>query len=179
MPSIHVILLLALLLVTTITLIRLRDLVAVVILLGLYSLLMAVVWVMLDAVDVAFTEAAVGAGITTILLLAAVALTDREEKPTRRKPIGALLIVTVTGAALLYATADMPPFGKADNPIHRHVAPRYIEQSPEEIGIPNMVTSVLASYRGYDTLGETTVIFTAGIAVLVLLAGRRRREDDE
>ncbi len=178
-PSIHVILLLALLLVTTITLIRLRDLVAVVILLGLYSLLMAVVWVMLDAVDVAFTEAAVGVGITTILLLAAVALTDREEKPTRRNPIGALLIVTVTGAALLYATADMPPFGKADNPIHRHVAPRYIEQSPEEIGIPNMVTSVLASYRGYDTLGETTVIFTAGIAVLVLLAGRRRREDDE
>ncbi len=178
-PSIHVILLLALLVVTTITLIRLRDLVAVVILLGLYSLLMAVIWVMLDAVDVAFTEAAVGAGITTILLLAAVALTDREEKPTRRNPIGALLIVTVTGAALLYATADMPPFGKADNPIHRHVAPRYIEQSPEEIGIPNMVTSVLASYRGYDTLGETTVIFTAGIAVLVLLAGRRRREDDE
>ena len=91
MPSIHVILLLALLLVTTITLIRLRDLVAVVILLGLYSLLMAVVWVMLDAVDVAFTEAAVGVGITTILLLAAVALTDREEKPTRRNPIGALL----------------------------------------------------------------------------------------
>ncbi len=179
MPSIHVILLLALLLVTTITLIRLRDLVAVVILLGLYSLLMAVVWVMLDAVDVAFTEAAVGAGITTILLLAAVALTGREEKPTRRNPIGALLIVTVTGAALLYATADMPPFGNADNPIHRHVAPRYIEQSPQEIGIPNMVTSVLASYRGYDTLGETTVIFTAGIAVLVLLAGRRRREDDE
>ena len=60
-------------------------------------------------------------------------------------------------------------------PVHRHVAPRYIEESPKEIGIPNMVTAVLASYRGYDTLGETTVIFTAGIAVLALLGMRRLR----
>ena len=79
---------------------------------------------------------------------------------------------------LLYATADMPPFGAPDNPVQRHVAPRYIEDSPAETGIPNMVTSVLASYRGYDTLGEITVIFTAGVAVLVLLGGRRRREDE-
>ena len=41
--------------------------------------------------------------------------------------------------------------------------------------VPNVVTSVLADYRGYDTLGETTVIFTAGIGVLLLLKGRRRR----
>ncbi len=158
--------------------IRLRNLVAVVILLGLHSLLMASVWVVLDAVDVAFTEAAVGAGITTILMLAAVALTGSEEKPSSRSPLPALLIVAATGAALVYATVDMPPFGAPDNPIHRHVAPRYIEVSPTEIGIPNMVTSVLASYRGYDTLGETTVVFTAGIAVLVLIGGRRRRKDE-
>lgn len=158
---------------------RIRNLVSVVILLGLYSLLMASVWVVLDAVDVAFTEAAVGAGISTILLLAAVVLTGREEKAPRRRPFTALLIVTATGAALLYATADMPPFGAADNPIHGHVAPRYINDSPKEIGIPNMVTSVLASYRGYDTLGETTVIFTAGIGVLALLGGRRRRREDD
>ncbi|MFQ5959006.1 MAG: hydrogenase subunit MbhD domain-containing protein, partial [Alphaproteobacteria bacterium] len=63
----HDILLLALLLATTVAVVRLRNLVAVVILLGLYSLLMASVWVVLDAVDVAFTEAAVGAGITTFL----------------------------------------------------------------------------------------------------------------
>ncbi len=171
----HDLFLLALILVTTVAIVRLRNLVAVVILLGLYSLLMASLWVILDAVDVAFTEAAVGAGISTILFLSAIVLVGREEKPPRRQPIAALLIVVATGATLLYATADMPPFGAADNPIHRHVAPRYINESPEEIGIPNMVTSVLASYRGYDTLGETTVIFTAGIGVLALLGGRRRR----
>ena len=172
-------LLLTILLVTTVAVVRLRDLVAVVMLLGLYSLLMAAVWVVLDAVDVAFTEAAVGAGITTFLMLAAVLLIGRKEKPPTRRPIAALLIVGLTGAALLYATADFPPLGAADNPIHGHVAPRYINDSLAETGVPNMVTAVLASYRGYDTLGETTVIFTAGIAVLALLGGRRRREDEE
>ena len=97
--AVHDILLLTLLLVTTVAVIRLRNLVAVVMLLGLYSLLMAAVWLVLDAVDVAFTEAAVGAGITTFLLLAAVLLTGREEKPPRRSPIGPLLIVTATGLA--------------------------------------------------------------------------------
>ena len=175
--TVHDIVLLTLLVVTTVAVARLRNLMAVVMLLGLYSLLMAALWVILDAVDVAFTEAAVGAGITTILMLAAVLLTGSEEKAPRRSPIVPLLIVTATGAALLYATADMPPFGAPDNPIHQHVAPRYISETRREIGIPNMVTGVLASYRGYDTLGETTVIFTAGIAVLVLLGGARRRKD--
>ena len=174
------VLLLALMLATTFCIARLRNLVAVVMLLGLYSLLMALAWVVLDAVDVAFTEAAVGAGITTILMLAAVALTDRQEKPYRGRSWPALLVVLATGAALVYATADMPLMGDPEAPVQVHVAPRYIEDMPGEIGIPNMVTAVLASYRGYDTLGEITVIFTAGIAVLVLLGrGRRRDEDDE
>ena len=147
-----------------------------------FNLLMALVWVVLEAVDVAFTEAAVGAGITTILMLSAVALTGREEKPRKLKRLSwvSLAIVLATGAALVYATADMPHLGAPDAPIHSHVAPRYIEESPREIGIPNVVTSVLASYRGYDTLGETAVVFTAGIAVLVLIGrGFRRREDEE
>jgi multicomponent Na+:H+ antiporter subunit B len=86
-----------------------------------------------------------------------------------------LIVVAVTGAALVYGTFDMPHFAALDAPIQQHVAPRYLEQSPNEIGIPNVVTAVLASYRGYDTLGELTVIFTAGIGVLALLGLRRRR----
>jgi multicomponent Na+:H+ antiporter subunit B len=84
--------------------------------------------------------------------------------------------VTLTGIVLLWGTGDMPRFGDPAAPVHRHVAPRYIEDSPTEVGVPNMVTSVLASYRGFDTLGETVVIFTAGVGVLALLGiGRRRR----
>ncbi len=69
----------------------------------------------------------------------------------------------------------MPRFGDGSAPVHGHVAPRYIEQSGQEVGIPNIVTSVLASYRGFDTLGEVAVIFTAGIAVLLLLGLPRKR----
>ena len=68
---------------------------------------------------------------------------------------------------------DLPPFGAADTPMHTHVAPHYLAKSIEETLVPNVVTSVLASYRGYDTLGETTVIFAAGVGVLLLLKGRR------
>ena len=84
-------------------------------------------------------------------------------------------MVIVTGAALVYGTFDMPPFAAPDAPVQQHVAPRYLEQSPHEVGIPNVVTAVLASYRGYDTLGELTVIFTAGVGVMALLGFRRRQ----
>ena len=74
----------------------------------------------------------------------------------------------------------LPPFGTADAVIHKHVAPRYIADTIKETDVPNVVTSVLADYRGFDTLGETTVIFTAGIGVMLLLrrARRRGRSDD-
>jgi multicomponent Na+:H+ antiporter subunit B len=160
--------LLALMAATVIAIIRIRNLVAVVMLGGIYSLLAATLFVVLDAVDVAFTEAAVGAGISTILLLGTLALTAREEKSAVR-PLFPLIIVIAAGAVLIYGTLDMPEFGSPDSPIHAHVAPRYLEKSAEEVGLPNVVTSVLASYRGYDTLGEVTVIFTAGIGVLALL----------
>lgn len=149
-----------------------RDLFGVVMLFGIYSLLSASIFVTLDAVDVAFTEAAVGAGIATVLMLSTLALTRAQEKPPTHSPFLPLLVVGITGAALIYGTLDMPYFADAQAPIHQHVAPRYIQQSGEEIGIPNIVTSVLASYRGYDTLGEVTVIFTAGIGVLALLSHR-------
>lgn len=165
--------LLGMLALTAIRIIFLKDLFAVVMLFGIYSFLSAIIFVSLDAVDVAFTEAAVGAGISTVLMLTTLALTGRTEKTNSRPSMLPLLVVIVTGAVLVYGTIDMPPFGHPNNPVHEHVAPRYIEQSPEEVGLPNMVTSVLASYRGFDTLGETVVVFAAMIGVLALLGVRR------
>jgi multicomponent Na+:H+ antiporter subunit B len=137
----------------------------------------------MDAVDVAFTEAAVGAGVSTILMLATLALTERQEHPHHnRLKVLPLIAVVLAGSALVYATFDMPRYGDPDAPIHRHVAPHYLEHTGHEIGVPNIVTAVLASYRGYDTWGETTVIFTACVGVMLLLGGhavverfRRRR----
>ena len=172
------IVLLGLLVITAVAAIRLHDLFAVVMMFGIYSLLAATVFVVLDAVDVAFTEAAVGVGISTILMLATLGLVGRWERRPAHRPFLPLLVVVVTGAALIYGTLDMPHFGDPDAPVHQHVAPRYLEKSPDEIGIPNVVTGVLVSYRGYDTLGELTVIFTAGVGVLALLGIRRRRQDE-
>jgi len=81
----------------------------------------------------------------------------------------ALIAVCLIGALLIYGTLDMPDWGDPRSPASLHVSPRYIEKTVEETAVPNMVTSVLADYRGYDTLGETTVIFTAGIACLLLI----------
>jgi multicomponent Na+:H+ antiporter subunit B len=147
----------------------LSDLFAVVMLFGVYSLLTAALFMNLDAVDVAFTEAAVGAGVTTVLMLSSLHLTKRWEAMPRRNPLLGLLVVGITGAALLYAVQDAPLLGDPEAPVHQHVTPRYIEQGEAEVGMPNLVTAVLASYRGYDTFGETVVIFTAGLAVLLLL----------
>lgn len=159
-----------------IAIVRMNDLLAVVMLLGIYSLLSASFFVAMDAVDVAFTEASVGAGISTLLMLVAISMTGRSENPVRHKPLLALAVVTVTGSLLIYGTLDMPYFGSAEAPIHQHVAPRYINDSMQEIGVPNIVTSVLASYRAFDTFGEVVVIFTAGMGVLALLSVVRTRE---
>lgn len=178
------IVLLGFLAVIAIAAVRLRDLFGVVMLFGIYSLICATLFMVLDAVDVAFTEAAVGAGVSTVLMLSTIALTARQEKnpkenPPSHNPLLPLLTVGITGAVLAYGTWDMPLFGDAGAPVHQHVAPHYLTASGSEIGIPNVVTSVLASYRGYDTLGEVTVIFTAGVGVLALLGTRRLRRRGE
>ena len=161
--------LLGMLVVTALGVIFLKDLFTVVMLFGIYSFLSALIFVNLDAVDVAFTEAAVGAGISTVLMLGTLALTGRKEKISGHNSLLPLIVVVMTGGALIYGTLDMPPFANPDNPVHQHVALRYIQDSPQEVGLPNMVTSVLASYRGFDTLGETAVVFAAAIGVLSLL----------
>lgn len=178
-------LLLTLLAGITLAIIRQRNMFGVVILSGIYSFLMASIMIALDAVDVAMTEASVGAGISTVILLATLYLTGSVEYPQRRSVIIPLFLSVAVGGILIWGTSGLPEFGVADAPIHNHVAPTYIEYSKHHKMPPNMVTAVLADFRGYDTLGETTVVFTAGIGVLLLLqggwrvssAGSRKRED--
>ena len=85
------------------------------------------------------------------------------------------IATVLTGALLIYGTLDMPDWGAPDSPPSLHVSPRYITQTEHDTATPNMVTSVLADYRGYDTLGETTVIFTAGASCILLLRRRKKR----
>jgi multicomponent Na+:H+ antiporter subunit B len=191
-------LLLAILVALAIVAVRARDLLAATASLGAYSLVMAILWCRMNAVDVAFTEAAVGAGISTVLLLAAISRIGRHERRTPRSErgrergriarFGAIVVCLLTGGILLYGSKDMPRVGDVNEPstVHPLVAQHYLEHSAGaegEVGPPNIVTSVLGDYRGYDTLGETVVIFTAGLCVVLLLrqaqSVRRRRRATE
>lgn len=163
--------------VTVLVIARSRNLFGVVVLSGIYSFLMATVLMAMDAVDVAMTEASVGAGISTVLFLGALYLCKSEEARPVHKPWLPLAVSMAVGAVLIYGTLGLPEFSDPKAPIHVHVAPRYLNEMKKEVGVPNAVTAVLASYRGFDTLGETVVVFTAGAGVIALL--RRRRKDRE
>ena len=242
--------LLLLVTITAIAIIEVRNLYTSAMLTSVYSLLMALVWVNMHSMDVAFTEAAVGGGISTILLIGTLVHTAREEKPLKvRVHWKAAVVTALTGAALIYGTFDMPRFGDPKAPIHHFRVPEMMAQTvgfvngtkgkqappegfdarayrsfngavtsvpddpkdtawretsvlaqhgiivPEVLGshpqhaeaghhlhppddfnghVPNSVTSLLAAYRGYDTMFETTVIFTAGVSLIMLLRRPRR-----
>jgi multicomponent Na+:H+ antiporter subunit B len=207
MPDLDFIIIdMALLLLVTlcaIATVEVRSLFSATMLSGIYSLLMAVVWVNMDAVDVAFTEAAVGAGISTILLVGTLVLVGPHETVLKRIHWPALGVVILVGAALIYGTLDMPHFGDPDSPATANALTRgYIDQdvakSPDGRSgreaaahhddhaqddhghgdyfhghVPNQVTSIIVSYRAFDTMFETCVIFTAGLGMILLLRGRR------
>jgi multicomponent Na+:H+ antiporter subunit B len=168
--------LLTLLVITAVAIVRTQNLFVAVMLLGIFSLLIAANFFLLDAADVALTEAAVGAGISTVLFLGALALTsEREGVATPHRWLSLAVVVSAT-LVVLYATFDKPTFGDPNAPAQQHVAPWYLEKTPEAVGIPNVVTAVLGTFRGYDTLGEVFVVFTAGIGVLFLLSGGRHAD---
>lgn len=172
--------LLGILLVTAVAITRARSLFVAAMLGGLFSLVTASLFVLLDAVDVAFTEAAVGAGISTVLFITALALTNSREATTpRRRVVPAGLVAVLATAGLIYASLDLPRVGDPESPVQTHpITETYLKQSQDDLHIPNTVTGVLASYRGYDTLGEVVVIFTAGVGVLLLMLGPRRPADE-
>lgn len=156
-----------------------QRMLSAVILMGVYSLVSAVWLVVMDAADVAFTEAVVGAGVSTIVLLGAILLTRGAAAKVsgRRLFLPAILAIGV-GAILIYAALDLPDFGDPASPANAYVGRAYIQATGNDIGIPNVVTAVLSSYRGFDTLGETVVIFAAAIGVAMMLGfGERAMAD--
>jgi multicomponent Na+:H+ antiporter subunit B len=150
--------------------VRAADLLLAAIALGAYGFVMALTWAAFGAVDVAFTEAVVGAGATTVFFLAALLRTSRRRSPLpHRLRWVALVVVGAVGLALLLTSRALPPWGDPASPPSTHVSPRYLTGTLEETETPNAVTAVVADYRGYDTLIETVVIFTAGLGCWLLL----------
>ena len=186
--------LLVLIVVLAVAVVMARNLMAASMLMSIYSLLMAAIWKNMDSLDVSFTEAAVGAGVSTVLLIGALVQVGLEEKPRKGiHPMG-MAAVVLAGGALLYGTIDMPGFGDPTSPANANpVSIGYIRQDVEKVPdvgghyagfkkrhdyfdghVPNMITAVIVSYRAYDTMYETTVIFIAGVSMILLLRARRK-----
>ena len=155
---------------------RARFLIEVIVLSSVYSALLTAIFVSLDALDVAMTEAAVGVGVTTTLFLATLKLVGNNADSFKKVSYISLFLSLGVAFLLVIGIAGLPLFGEADTPIHQHLSSYFLENTLNETGVINTVTAILASYRGFDTMGEVVVIFTAGVGVLCLL---KREEDDE
>lgn len=171
-------LILALLVITALLVARTNNLFVATLIASIFSLLTAIFFTVVDAPDVAFTEAAVGAGISTILFLAVIAVTGHIDTYQSKNHLLALILASAVFILLIYSVPDLPLYADPNAPAHAHTGAYYLNHTAAEIGIPNAVTAVLASYRGFDTLGELTIIFTAGIGVLAIFANRRRSTRD-
>ncbi len=163
--------LLVLLILTAGGAIIVKDLISAVLLLGSYSFFLALIWAWLGAADVAFVEAVVGAGLATVFFLLTLFRTAPEDTRIKRPkpPVVAIFALPLLGFVLLYAANDLPSFGDPGSPASTHVSPYYLENSLRDTQTPNVVTSVLMDYRALDTLIETIVVFTSGIACWLLL----------
>jgi multicomponent Na+:H+ antiporter subunit B len=170
-------LLLIALLTSAVLAVKIRDLVATVAMLAVFSLFAALLFAGMGAVDVAFVETVLGSAFVGLALLAAVAVTGRAgEGMNPRAAIFAFPLVGAFVVLMFVASVDLPDRGDSEAPAHQHVSPIYLERSMEDTETPNVVTAVLADYRSLDTLGETLVVLTAALSVVVILARRSEEE---
>lgn len=147
------------------------NLIRLIILMSLFSLLSALCYLLLDAPDVAMTEIALGGALSSCVWLNVVQKIGYEDTGGLSYPRLAIATITIIAfmAVLMPALQQLPEFGSAHSPIHHGASKYYLNNTMNDIGIDSVVAAILASYRGYDTLGETTVILIAAIGVLLIM----------
>jgi multicomponent Na+:H+ antiporter subunit B len=152
-----------------------KNLTESIIIMSVFSIFISICYLLMDGPDVAMTETALGACLSTCVLLNLIKICGEKVGSTNKiRVILASVLCAIFILALTWASMDLPEFGKEDSAVLTHVSQYYVSNTSTDIGIPSMVAAILASYRGYDTLGETTVILIAGIAVLVILSRRKK-----
>ena len=173
---------LLLILVTALAFVSLwiRDLMGSVIVFGAYSFLMCLIWTGMGAVDVAFTEAAVGAGVSTVFLLLFCTIQLDESGLTLdlSSKIFATFICASVGYLLYLGVSDLLQWGDPYSPVNTKVSSYYVENAYGDTKVPNLVTAVLADYRSFDTMFETCVVFIAVLGIFMLLKKEDLSEDD-
>lgn len=165
----------AFLIIIALMLIRVRGAMQLLVMLSIFSGLMACLHALLGAVDVAFTEAVVGASLSTLFLMALIRQIDpgQLKQGSKRQRLVAGMIALAVAGLLSVGVLAMPEFGDADTPPFNALEDRELIQPYEQMHTPNAVTAVLADYRSFDTLIEATVVLTAALACLLVLKKER------
>lgn len=143
-----------------------------ILLMSAFSMVISICYLLMDAPDVAMTEVALGSCLSTCVLLNFTKMVDNKNNNSVKlnNVIPAMIICITLTLVLTWAGMGLLQYGAADTQVHQHLSKYYLENTVNDTGLPAPVTAVLASYRGFDTLGETTVILIAGIAVLLILS---------
>ena len=150
--------------------IQVKKLISAAFLLSIFSFFLTLLWVVLKAPDVSFTEAMVGAGASTIFFLLALfqSKLGTVESPSHHEGF-ALVVCVLLGAVFVWGSLDLPDFGSVLAPASQYLSPYYLKAAYQDSHTPNVVTAVVVDYRSFDTLIEATVVFTAGIACLFIM----------
>jgi multicomponent Na+:H+ antiporter subunit B len=159
------------LLITCFWLIISRNLIESIIILSVFSLLISLCYLFMDAPDVAMTETALGACLSTCVLLNVAKIVG--EDSGKLNTFFAIILCAFFVVILTWISLDLPSFGTQDSEVQTHLTKYYLQNTRTDIAIPSFVAAILASYRGYDTLGETIVILIAGLAVLVIVSRKK------
>lgn len=158
-----------LLLILNINISRTNNIIPLILYMSASSIVITICYLLMDAPDVAMTEAALGACLSTTILLCCGEILKKENFTKHKLSFITLIGCIILGVLMLYAGVDLPSYGDTQTPMHQHINKHFIEHTQKDIGITSFVAAILASYRGYDTLGETTVILTALFSVFCII----------
>lgn len=146
--------------------------------LSIFSFTCSLLYLLMQAPDVAITEAAIGAAISAVYFLYALKQThDAKPEPLNQRIFFSAALMLAIAIIFYDIAVELPEYSNPESPAALGTSAKYLETAYAQTGIPNIVTAVLASYRGFDTLGEVYVVFAAALSVVLILPHRAKESD--
>ena len=154
------------------------SLLSAVILTTAMSILCALLYAIMAAPDVALTEASIGACVTTCFLLATLKYVNKDTDKLNIDYLSMGICIALF-IAIIFHSLGLHEYGYVDSLTNGGAVAYYKENFGKDTGLLSIVNSILASYRGFDTFGETLVIFVAGVSLLLILGKKNQEKKNE
>jgi len=151
-----------------------RENILKVIALSLCSLFVCLIYLLLDAPDVAMTEGSIGVCVSSVIFIIFISKVKEPKKQNIDFRRIFYVLLSVASASVLFYNIYpiLPEYGDSTSAVNTGTSKYFLENTEKEIKIPAFVAAILASYRGFDTMGETLVVLIAGLAVYLIMGSR-------